>query len=76
VSPSQKREVIREAASGFGARRLIGMGFAVHKKRGRGRWWVEVIDIDCISAPRYAKVKGGLSSGKPWWVPLAELEVK
>lgn len=52
------------------------MRVTVRTKNGGGRWRVEVIDVACVSGlPRYAKVKGGIAAGKPWWVPIGSLEV-
>lgn len=76
MKPLQKLEVIREATRGFGASRLIGMSFAVRKKNGMGRWWVDVLDVRRVSeSTLYVKVGGNRSAGKPWWVPIESLEV-
>ncbi len=74
--PLQKKELIREAAHGVAPERLLGQTFAVRRKCGVGRWWVKVIDVSCKFEPRAVKVKGGRASGRPWWVPLAALEVR
>ena len=44
-------------------------------KNKAGRfWWVRILDLsDCR---RFAKVKGGKASGRPYWVPVGRLQTK
>jgi len=76
LTPLQKKEAIRVAAHGVAPERLLGQTFFVRKKCGCGRWRVSAIDVACKFEPRAVKVKGCRASGRPWWVPLAALEVR
>lgn len=53
-------------------RDVAGWKCRVPKKNGRGFWWVTVLDGE--SSTKAVKVQGATSAGKPWWVPLADVE--
>ncbi len=54
----------------------IGAICAVPRKNGRGRWWVEIIEIIDVSCTLYVKVKANTAFGKPAWYKADELEWK